>query len=69
MIEAAQPVKTHELQFNMPPAEITYATESVRKIEFTDMCRKKANLSSKVAGYILNELTESLNYSKQLLES
>ena len=53
----------------MPPAEITYATESVRKMEYTDMCRKKANLSSKVAGYILDELTDSLNYTKKLLQS
>ena len=53
-IEAEQPLKTHELQFNMPPAEITYATENVRKMEYTDLCRKKANLSGKVAGYILD---------------
>ena len=68
-IEANRPMKTHELQFNMPPAEITYASESLRKIEYSDLCRKKANISSKVAGYILDELQSSLDYTKKLLES
>ena len=49
-------MKTQELQFNFPPAETTYNTESLRKVEYQELCRKKASLSGKVAGYVLDEL-------------
>ena len=52
----------------MPPAEITYNVETMRKMDFTDFCRKKANLSGKVAGYILDQYLDQLNYTKKLLK-
>ena len=53
----------------MPPAELTYNIENLRKIEYMDFLRKKANLSGKVAGYVLEELSDQLNYSRVLTGS
>ena len=59
-------MKTNEIMFKVPASPmIHYETENKNKVEYVEFCRKKAQVSSKVANYVLTQLEHSMIPSKK----
>ena len=62
-------VKNHDIEFNMPPAKVSYQVDNVRRRDFLEECDREAKISGKVAGFVLDQLQEQLDYQKQLTKT